>query len=59
MNTELMEALTILEKEKNISRESMLEAIEGSLLSSVPAKTILGHRTTSRWSWIRRLATTP
>lgn len=34
MNTELMEALTILEKEKNISRESMLEAIEGSLLSA-------------------------
>ncbi len=34
MNTELMEALTILEQEKNISRESMLEAIEGSLLSA-------------------------
>ena len=34
MNTELMEALTILEKEKNISRETMLEAIENSLVSA-------------------------
>ncbi len=34
MNTELMEALTILEQEKNISRDSMLEAIENSLLSA-------------------------
>lgn len=34
MNTELMEALTILEKEKNISRETMLEAIENSLISA-------------------------
>ena len=28
MNTELMEALTILEKEKNISRDVMMDAIE-------------------------------
>ena len=28
MNTELMEALNILEKEKNISKEVLLEAIE-------------------------------
>ena len=34
MNTELMEALTILEKEKNISKDVMLEAIENSLLSA-------------------------
>lgn len=34
MNTELMEALTILEKEKNISRDVMLDAIENSLLSA-------------------------
>ena len=27
MNTELMEALTILEKEKNISRDTMMDAI--------------------------------
>lgn len=31
MNTELMEALTILEKEKNISRDTMMDAIENSL----------------------------
>lgn len=34
MNTELLEALTILEKEKNISRDTMLEAIENSLISA-------------------------
>ena len=34
MNTELMEALTILEKEKNISRDVMLDAIENSLISA-------------------------
>lgn len=34
MNTELMEALTILEQEKNISKETMLEAIENSLVSA-------------------------
>ena len=28
MNTELLEALTILEKEKNISKEVLIEAIE-------------------------------
>ncbi|MBO4903422.1 MAG: transcription termination/antitermination protein NusA [Lachnospiraceae bacterium] len=34
MNKELMEALTILEKEKNISRETLFEAIEASILSA-------------------------
>ena len=34
MNTELLEALTILEQEKNISRETMLKAIEESLKSA-------------------------
>ena len=34
MNTELLEALTILEKEKNISKDVMMEAIENSLLSA-------------------------
>ena len=34
MNTELLEALDILEKEKNISKDVMLEAIENSLLSA-------------------------
>ena len=29
-----MEALTILEKEKNISRDTMMEAIENSLISA-------------------------
>lgn len=34
MNTELLEALNILEKEKNISKEVLLEAIEQSLLQA-------------------------
>ncbi len=34
MNNELFEALTILEKEKDISKETMLEAIENSLLTA-------------------------
>ena len=34
MNTELLEALTILEKEKNISKEVLLEAIEQSLIQA-------------------------
>lgn len=34
MNTELLEALTILEQEKNISKETMMEAIENSLISA-------------------------
>lgn len=32
MNNELLEALTILEQEKNISKETLLEAIENSLI---------------------------
>ena len=32
MNNELFEALTILEKEKNISKETLLDAIKESLL---------------------------
>ena len=31
---ELLEALTILEKEKNISKDTLLEAIENSLLTA-------------------------
>lgn len=34
MNNELLEALTVLEKEKDISKETMLEAIENSLLTA-------------------------
>jgi len=34
MNIELMEALTILEKEKNISKDVMMDAIENSLISA-------------------------
>ena len=45
MNTELMEALTILEKEKNISRDVMMDAIENSLIS---ARIILEQRKTSK-----------
>ncbi len=39
MNTELMEALDILEKEKNISKDTLFEAIENSLMQ--PVRTIL------------------
>jgi N utilization substance protein A len=31
-NNELLEALTILEKEKNISKDTLLEAISNSLM---------------------------
>ena len=34
MNSELLEALTILEKEKNISKETLLETIENSLVTA-------------------------
>ena len=34
MNTELMEALTILEQEKDISRETLIDAIENSLINA-------------------------
>ncbi len=34
MNNELLEALNILEKEKNISKETLLEAIETSLITA-------------------------
>ena len=34
MNTELLEALSILEKEKNISKDTILDAIEQSLLQA-------------------------
>ena len=34
MNNELLDALTIQEKEKNISKETLLEAIENSLLTA-------------------------
>ena len=39
MNNELLEALTVLEKEKDISKETLLDAIENSLL--MHARTIL------------------
>lgn len=34
MNNELLEALNILEKEKNISKDTLLEAIETSLVTA-------------------------
>ena len=34
MNRELMEALDVLEKEKNISKDTLLEAIEQSLIQA-------------------------
>jgi len=55
VNTELLEALTILEKEKNISRDTMLDAIEAALLSAYKnhfgkadnAKVVVDHDTCS------------
>ena len=35
MNTELLEALNLLEKEKNISKTVLLEAIQQSLLRHI------------------------
>lgn len=43
MNSELLEALNVLEKEKNISKDTLLEAIEQSLLRHV--KTTLEKQT--------------
>ena len=34
MSNELLEALNILEQEKNISKETLLEAIENSLVTA-------------------------
>ena len=41
MNKELIEALDLLEKEKNISKETLLEAIENSLLTISERLTML------------------
>ena len=41
MNTELLEALNILEKEKDISKETLLEAIEMSLIHIYEHKRIM------------------
>lgn len=53
MNNELLEALNVLEKEKDISKETMLEAIENSLLTACKnhfgkadnIKVIINHET--------------
>ena len=34
MNKELLEAMEVLEKEKNISKDTMIEAIENSLITA-------------------------
>ena len=49
MNKELMEALDILEKEKEISKETLFEAIENSL---VTAATV--YATPKKRWWKRR-----
>lgn len=46
MNKELIEAMDILEKEKEISKETLFEAIENSLLT--PAETISERQITLR-----------
>ena len=40
MNNELLEALTVLEKEKDISKETMLEAIEKEGYDSVATRRV-------------------
>ena len=49
MSNELLEALNILEQEKNISKETLLEAIENSLITACTVSyTHLTLPTTSR-----------
>lgn len=50
MNTELLEALNMLEKEKEISKETLLDAIENSLLNA--CKNHLVKQITSKLLWI-------
>ena len=38
MNTELLEALTILEEEKDISRDTLMDAIENSLINACKSR---------------------
>ena len=48
MNNELLEALNILEKEKNVSKETLLEAIENSLITACKnhfGKSDMNHET--------------
>ena len=35
MNKELLEAMEVLEKEKNIAKDTLIEAIENSLLTAL------------------------
>ena len=56
MNTELLEALNILEKEKEISKETLLDAIENSLLNA--CKNHFGMQITSKLLWIMILVIT-
>ncbi len=46
MNKELIEAINLLEKENNISKDVLLEAIENSLLTAY--KTIMAGQIMSR-----------
>ena len=44
MNNELLEALNVLEEEKNISKDTLLEAIENSLVTACTAKFLTAFR---------------
>lgn len=55
MNRELMEALDVLEKEKNISKDTLLEAIEQSLIQA--CKTTLERQITYMYPLIRKPVT--
>ena len=56
MNTELLEALNILEKEKEISKETLLDAIENSLLNA--CKNHFGKADNIKVLWIMILVIT-
>ena len=43
MNKELIEAINLLEKENNISKDVLLEAIENSLLTAYMAGQIMSR----------------
>lgn len=69
MNKELLEAMNVLEKENNISKETLLEAIENSLLTACKnhfgkadnVKVVIDHETCDYsvyaekkwWKWWR------
>ena len=54
MNKELMEALDVLEKEKEISKETLFEAIENSLMTACKNHFGKAERPAIFWYMLRR-----